>query len=64
MYAAREHEIYYHLRESTRNADDQNEWPWTEPIAADSYKRLSFVPMLGLLQQPLMWLLGMAPLSR
>ena len=63
MYYGREHEIYHRLRESTRNKDDLNEWPWTEPIAADSYKRISFVPMLGLLQQPLMWLLEMAPLT-
>ena len=36
---------------------------WTEPIAADAHKRLSFVPMLGLVQQPLMWPLEMAPLT-
>ena len=40
LYYGREHEIYYRLRESTRNSDDLNEWPWNEPIPAGETKRL------------------------
>ena len=40
-----------------------NERPWHEPNPAGQTKRLSFVPMLGLLQQPLLWFLEMAPLT-